>query len=133
MNLSIYQDGISVAGSPTVHLIRLYYLLHRRRSVCWTGDLCRTAGWLPHDLLDGALYDYRPLDPEPFGWASLRLVADASACSDCKVCTKDCPMSLDVNPWCGVEEMENSECILCGTCVDNCSKSAIRFSFSASK
>ena len=26
-------------------------------------------------------------------------------------------------PWCRLEQMENSECILCGTCVDNCSKS----------
>ena len=28
-------------------------------------------------------------------------------------------------------QMENLECILCGTCVDNCSKNVIRYSFSA--
>jgi Pyruvate/2-oxoacid:ferredoxin oxidoreductase delta subunit len=68
-----------------------------------------------------------------FGWASLRLVANAESCANCKLCSKNCPMSLDVNGMVQLEEMENSECILCGTCVDNCSKSAIRYVFSAGK
>jgi ferredoxin len=42
-------------------------------------------------------------------------------------------MSLDVNGMVQIEQMENVECILCGTCVDNCSHSAIRFSFSSGK
>ncbi len=29
--------------------------------------------------------------------------------------------------------MEDGECILCGTCVDGCPHSALRFSFSAGK
>ena len=40
-------------------------------------------------------------------------------------------MSLEVNGMVRKEKMENSECILCGTCVDGCSKGAIRFTFSA--
>jgi len=32
-----------------------------------------------------------------------------------------------------IEKMEHPECILCGTCVDNCSKNVIRYSFSAGK
>jgi ferredoxin len=32
-----------------------------------------------------------------------------------------------------LEYMENSECVLCGTCVDNCAKSAIHYAFSAGK
>jgi polyferredoxin len=68
-----------------------------------------------------------------FAWPSLRLVANASACSDCKTCTKNCPMSLDVNSMVKTQMMEHTECILCGTCVDNCSREAIRYSFSSGK
>jgi polyferredoxin len=68
-----------------------------------------------------------------FAWPSLRLVANAPACSDCKTCTKNCPMSLDVNNMVKTQKMEHTECILCGTCVDNCSRDAIRYSFSSGK
>ncbi|MCG2785301.1 MAG: 4Fe-4S binding protein [Anaerolineae bacterium] len=32
-----------------------------------------------------------------------------------------------------MKKMEHSECILCGNCIDTCSKKAIRYSFSAEK
>lgn len=85
---------------------------------------CHTICWMAPFMIIGRWIRNR------FGWASLRLVADASSCADCKKCTSNCPMSLDVNAMVQVEQMENTECILCGTCVDNCSKSAIRYSFS---
>jgi polyferredoxin len=66
-------------------------------------------------------------------WPALRLAARAEACKDCLTCTSNCPMSLDVHAMVQREHMEHNECILCGTCVDNCTKSAIRFSFSAGK
>ena len=61
------------------------------------------------------------------------LVANADSCSNCQTCTRNCPLSLDVNGMVQREEMEDGECILCGTCVDGCTKDAIRFSFSAGK
>jgi polyferredoxin len=88
---------------------------------------CHTICWMAPFMIIGRWIRNR------FGWASLRLVADASACSGCKLCTKGCPMSLDVNSMVRIEQMEHSECILCGTCVDNCPKKAIRYSFSDSK
>ena len=88
---------------------------------------CHTMCWMASFMIIGRWIRNR------FGWASLRLVADASACADCKKCTSNCPMSLDVNSMVQMEQMENVECILCGTCVDNCSKNAIRYSFSATK
>jgi polyferredoxin len=88
---------------------------------------CHTICWMAPFMIIGRWIRNR------FGWASLRLVANADACSDCKLCTKNCPMSLDVNAMVQIEQMEDLECILCGTCVDNCSKSAIRYSFSAGK
>ena len=42
-------------------------------------------------------------------------------------------MSLDVNGMVQLSSMENSECILCGTCVDGCPKKAIRYTFSSGK
>ncbi len=88
---------------------------------------CHTICWMAPFMMIGCWIRNR------FGWVSLRLTADTSACSDCKLCTKNCPMSLDVNSMVQIEYMEDPECILCGTCVDNCAKSAIRYSFSASR
>ena len=88
---------------------------------------CHTICWMAPFMMIGRWIRNR------FGWASLRLVANAEDCSNCKLCTKNCPMSLDVNAMVQIEQMENLECILCGTCVDNCSKSAIRYSFSGGK
>ena len=66
-------------------------------------------------------------------WPALRLVAEPAACSNCQACTRNCPMSLDVNAMVQRGDMEDSECVLCGNCVDGCTKDAIRFSFSAGR
>jgi polyferredoxin len=68
-----------------------------------------------------------------FRWPALHLRANVEACTNCKRCTRDCPMSLDVNTMVQAEYMEHSECILCGTCVDVCPHDAIRYTFSAGK
>lgn len=62
-------------------------------------------------------------------WKALQLNSNRSECINCNTCTKNCPMSLDVNKMVQSENMENSECILCGSCVDSCPKKAIKFSF----
>ena len=128
------QNGISVAGTaerPIFIAYIIYYVVvvlfiglaifaGRRagcHSICWMAPFMITGRWIRNR----------------FSWPSLRLVADVSACKDCKSCTKTCPMSLDVNAMVQARKMENAECILCGTCVDNCSKKAIRYSFSAGK
>jgi polyferredoxin len=66
-------------------------------------------------------------------WPALRLQAETDRCIDCKRCTRSCPMSLDVNGMVQEGEMEDSECVLCGTCADVCPKDAIRYAFSANK
>jgi len=40
---------------------------------------------------------------------------------------------LDVNTMVQGEEMENTECILCGTCIDVCSEGVLSYSFSRQK
>jgi polyferredoxin len=60
-------------------------------------------------------------------WPSLHLEADKSKCPNCKQCEKKCPMSLKVNSMVKNEKMKHDECILCGECIDNCSKGAIKY------
>jgi polyferredoxin len=128
------QNGISVAGAPDRPII-FAYLIYYIVIALFIGLAiafgrragCHTICWMAPFMIIGRWIRNR------FGWPSLRLVASASACSDCKLCTRNCPMSLDVNAMVQIEQMEDLECILCGTCVDNCSKSAIHFSFSPGK
>ncbi|MDD1685306.1 MAG: 4Fe-4S dicluster domain-containing protein, partial [Methanoregula sp.] len=63
-----------------------------------------------------------------FGWPALRLDADASLCIDCKTCSKECPMGLDVNGMVRKGEMERADCILCASCADACPKGVITYS-----
>ena len=64
-------------------------------------------------------------------WPSLRLKSEKEKCINCKLCTKKCPMSLEVEDMVMEENMENSECILCGMCADVCNKDVIHYSFSS--
>jgi len=59
----------------------------------------------------------------------LHIKADKTKCINCKKCSEKCPMSLDVNSMVEREKMINSECILCGECIDICHKKAIKYSF----
>jgi len=60
-------------------------------------------------------------------WPALHLSADAGKCTGCKKCSESCPMGLDVNIMVRQGRMENTECILCGCCLDVCQKHAIRY------
>lgn len=60
---------------------------------------------------------------------SLRLIAKPQMCSNCHQCTEKCPMSLPVETMVERDKMENSECILCGMCVDRCRQDAIMYKF----
>jgi ferredoxin-type protein NapH len=68
-----------------------------------------------------------------FNWPAPRLKAEPDRCIGCGRCTRDCPMSLDVNGMVESGSMENGECILCGSCVDGCPEQVIHYSFSQSR
>jgi ferredoxin-type protein NapH len=63
----------------------------------------------------------------------LELKAQTENCNSCRKCSAVCPMSLDVESMVKKNEIENSECILCGECIDHCLGKAIAYSFSNSK
>jgi len=59
----------------------------------------------------------------------LRLQAEPARCIGCNICTRNCPMSLDVMAMAKQGTMEHPECILCGSCIDVCPKDAIAYHF----
>lgn len=67
------------------------------------------------------------------GWPSLHLRVNKETCVECKICNKNCPMSLEVNEKVKRDDMNDYECILCGTCIDSCPKGTINYHFSNSK
>jgi len=88
---------------------------------------CRTICWMAPFMIIGRWLRNRAR------WPALRLVAAPELCSDCLTCTRECPMSLDVHEMVKRSDMEDAECILCGTCVDRCNKKAIHYSFSGQR
>jgi len=64
---------------------------------------------------------------------SLQLVMTENACVKCHRCTKNCLMGLDVEDMIINHKMENSECILCGSCADVCHKDCIKLKFTSSR
>ena len=61
------------------------------------------------------------------GWQSLQLKADGELCKHCHTCSNNCPMSLPVEEMVNRGNMEHTECVLCGTCVDGCKQGAISY------
>lgn len=58
----------------------------------------------------------------------LRLKSDYTRCNSCNVCTIKCPMNLNVMENVKKGLMIDTECILCGNCIDHCNKHAIKYS-----
>jgi polyferredoxin len=56
---------------------------------------------------------------------SLCLTVQPEKCSACGLCSQNCIMSLAVMVKVQRGDMADSECILCGTCVDSCPEQAI--------
>ena len=64
-----------------------------------------------------------------FQWPSLRLAAVPENCTHCHTCTQNCPMSLPVESMMLKNTLENTECILCGSCIDGCEFDVIKYAF----
>ncbi len=55
----------------------------------------------------------------------LYLTPKKERCIKCGICTKECPMDIDVQAMVMNENMQNSECIMCLNCADICPKGVI--------
>ena len=111
---SIY-TGIAYLAVLFMVLI-LYFTVGKRspcRHICWIA---------PFMILGTKIQNFLHIP-------SLKLVKTDNPCINCKRCTKNCLMGLDVENMIITNEMENSECILCGNCADVCRKGCIKLKF----
>ena len=117
------ESGISIAGpggltaflGPVV-VVTVFALIFGRRGFCHT--------FCPIGVMLIIGRKIRNL----FYWPALQLEAENDKCIDCRKCSKECPMTLDVNRMVREEKMEQSDCILCGNCVDICPTGTIIYS-----
>ena len=124
--------GISVAGDaerPIAFAYAIYFAVVLTFFVLAVAvgrrGGCHTICWMAPFMVVGRTLRNR------FGaWPSVRLVADSDACTSCGTCTRECPMSVDVQAHVAARSMEDAECVLCGECADACPAQAIRYSFS---
>ena len=98
-------------------LITALHLLVGRRA------FCHCVCWMaPFMIIGTKVSDWLKLP-------RLRLKSNKDSCINCKQCSKKCPMSLDVEMMVETVNMKNSECILCGECIDICPKKTIVYTF----
>jgi ferredoxin-type protein NapH len=122
----LYQTyyGISITGIESIVMFLVIAgLIAGIALVAGKRASCHTICWMAPFMIFGRKIRNAANLP------SLQLTSYKEKCINCKVCAKKCPMSLEVNQMVKIGEMENSECILCGSCVDNCPKGAIKYSF----
>jgi len=80
-------------------------------TICWMSPFLTAGMWLGRKL----------------HFPQMRIRADASACVDCKLCNKKCPMSIDVSEQVKSGSVRSLDCILCGECVDACPKGVLSY------
>lgn len=88
---------------------------------------CHTTCWMAPFMITG-----RKLG-NITGLPALYLTVEKEKCIDCKMCSKICPMSLNVHEMVKSGSMEKDECILCGNCVSVCPKEVIKITFGRKK
>lgn len=61
----------------------------------------------------------------------LRMKLEKSKCDDCKLCSANCQMGVDITHYiqAGEQRIADGNCIVCGDCVDACPKDVIAFGF----
>lgn len=126
----LYQTyyGISITGMESLILfIIIAGLIAAIALVMGKRASCHTICWMAPFMITGRTIRNAMNIP------SLQLISNTDKCIKCKLCDEKCPMSLKVNEMVHAKNMENSECILCGSCVDNCPKEAINYSFGQHK
>jgi polyferredoxin len=117
--------GLSIGNVQTliVYYLVLLLLIVFPSFVFGKRSFCHHICWMAPFMITGRKIRNR------FGWSSLHLQVEPETCNHCHTCSNNCPMSLPVEEMVKTNKMENTECILCGTCIDGCEFNAIKFSF----
>jgi polyferredoxin len=78
-------------------------------TICWMSPFLEFGAWLG-DQLHLPQYKVR---------------SNPDLCISCEKCNKACPMSIDVMQGLLKGQIDSSDCILCGDCVDTCPKKVL--------
>jgi ferredoxin-type protein NapH len=119
-----YGLSIGDVSSFIAYLIVLLLLIVLPAYVFGKRSFCHHLCWMAPFMIIGRKIRNR------FEWPSLQLRVEAEKCKHCHTCVTNCPMSLPVEDMVVQDKMENTECILCGTCIDGCKDKVINYSFS---
>jgi ferredoxin-type protein NapH len=106
-----------IAFSIVVLIFFLFSLIIGRRAACHT--LC----WIAPFMIIGGKLGYALKLP------GLHLSSHSERCVDCGRCTAACPMSLNVEQLVKGGTITDSNCILCGGCIETCKKDVIGWSW----
>jgi polyferredoxin len=123
----LYQtwNGISVSNlSSAIMFMAIAGAIVGFALVAGKRAVCHSICWMAPFMVIGVKIK------SAIGYPSLHLEADRNRCLKCRMCNSKCPMSLDVAEMVQNENMTNTECILCGSCVDGCPKKVIKYFFS---
>lgn len=114
MDITIERKIILTTGAILiiVPLTAIFGQFASCKYVCWQA---------PFMIVGTKIRDYLRL-------RGLRLKANLNNCTSCKICNKKCPMNLDVLGNINKKKLNDTECILCGNCIDNCKQKVIKYS-----
>jgi ferredoxin-type protein NapH len=116
--------GISITGVESVIMfLAIAGLISGIALIAGKRGACHTICWMAPFMVIGRKIR------NTVNWPALQLEADSRKCVNCKACTRNCSMSLDVTDMVQTHSMENAECILCGRCVEVCPNGAIKYTF----
>jgi polyferredoxin len=117
------QYGLSVTNPPSliVYCIVLFCFIVLPALLVGKRSFCHHLCWMAPFMILGRAVSNRLRGP------ALGLQADTAICKRCHSCTENCPMSLPVEIMVNLRNMEHSECILCGSCVDICPEGVIAY------
>lgn len=116
--------GVSLAGfGEWVMYIMTVAIVIIMAVLCGKRGLCHYLCWVsPFMIIGGKIRDFLRIP-------SLRLISVPDLCNSCGLCSRQCPMSLPVDELIKTGQIDHSECILCYSCADICSKKVIKSEF----
>jgi len=107
---------------PVVIFMFLFVLLFGRRGFChrgcWIYPIIGFSTWIGKIIHIPSLYIS---------------IKNEEYCNDCKLCIRNCSMSIDINSHVHSNTRLPNNCIQCGNCVDICQNNVLQFSFGIEK
>ena len=107
---------------PVVVFMFVFVLLFGRRGFCYRG--CWISPIISASTVVGHWLRFPSLHVA---------VRDGAACTECKKCNRNCPMSIDVLAVIQAKASFPNNCVQCGTCIDNCPEKVLGYRFSSER